>query len=214
MNRGLEAQLAEGKADPYDTHPPLRERIAALALLPEGPPQSQDLPAVSLLEDVSTLERELLAQLAGADKAAQLEAIDWGDVGARVYIPLWTRLVRLNASRLKGLTPETLSSVAANLKAFGKTLVDPSNETPDDENAEALADAVAGAALALLLVGRGGELDIALGHAATVNVAGTQVRPFGLLLGLNTGKMPAHDWATRCVELGIVGLDLGDASPT
>jgi Zn-dependent protease with chaperone function len=212
MNRSLEAQLAEGKADPYDTHPPLRERIAAIARLPEGPAQSQELPAVSLLEDVSALERELLAQLAGADKAAQLEPIVWGEVGARVYIPLWTRLVRFNASRLKGLTPDSLSNVAANLKAFGKTLVDPSNETPDDENAAALADAVAGAALALLLVGRGGELDVALGHEVMVNVGGTQVRPFGLLLALSNGTMPTHTWATRCVELGIAGLELGDGS--
>src|SRR5262245_37967839 len=36
MHRRLEAQLADGKADPYDTHPPLRERIAAIACLPEG----------------------------------------------------------------------------------------------------------------------------------------------------------------------------------
>src|SRR5262249_46051977 len=152
-----------------------------IARLPEGPPQSQELPAVSLLEDVSTLERELLAQLAGADKAAQLQPIVWGEVGARVYIPLWTRLVKLNAGRLKGVTPGSLSNVAADLQAFGKTLVDPSNETPDDENAEALADAVAGAALALLLVRRGGELDVALGHEVTVTVSGAQVRPFGLL---------------------------------
>src|SRR5262249_25587522 len=131
---------------------------------------------------------------------------------ARVYIPLWARLVKLNAGRLKGVTPGSLSNVAADLQAFGKTLVDPSNETPDDENAEALADARPGAALALLLVRRGGELDVALGHEVTVNVSGTQIMPFGLLRALKNGKMPAHTWATRCVELGIAGLELGDGS--
>jgi Zn-dependent protease with chaperone function len=212
MSKLLEAQLAEGKADPYDTHPPLRDRIAAIASLPEGPPLPHDLPAVSLLDDVPALERELLAQLAGADSAAKLEPIVWSEVGARVYMPQWTRLVQLNAQRLKGITPESLSTVAGDLQAFGKTLVDLSNDTPDAEGAEALAAGVAGAALTLLLVRRGGQLDITPGSAVSVKIRGHDMMPFGLLMALKNGQMSADTWTTQCIELGIAGTELAAAA--
>jgi hypothetical protein len=91
------------------------------------------LPAVSLLEDVSALERELMAQLAGGDNAAKLQPIVWGEVGSRDYLPQWTQLVQLNAAGLKGITPESLSQVATDLKAVGKTLRDLSGAMPGDE---------------------------------------------------------------------------------
>jgi hypothetical protein len=214
MDKHLEAQLAGGKADPYDTHPPLRDRIAAVAHLPRGPAQGHELPAASLLEDVPALERELLAQLAGADDVAKLKQIVWDEVGSRVYIPQWQQLVQLNASRLKGVTPEALGSVAANLKAFGKTLVDPSSEPPADEDAEALANAVAGSALALLLVQRGGQVNITPGREVSVDIGAHGVKPFGLLPALKNDTIAAHTWTTRCAELGIAGIELAVVPPS
>ena len=206
----LEEQLTGGnKGDPYDTHPPLKDRIAAIAKLPDGPAQSQDLPALSLLEDVPALERELLAQMAGASEAAQLSPIIWSQVGSRVYVPQWTRLVQLNASRLKGVTPEALGNITDDLKAFGKTLLDLSSEPPDSEGASALANGVVGAALALLLIQRGGQLDFAPGNEFTVKLSGHEVKPFGVVLALKDGSIDPRDWGTRCVELGIAGTELG-----
>jgi Zn-dependent protease with chaperone function len=91
MDKHLEEQLTNGKADPYDTHPPLKERIAAVASLPAGPDLGEDLPAVSLLEDVPALERALISQMAGTEKAAKLKPIHWQEVGAEVYVPQWTK---------------------------------------------------------------------------------------------------------------------------
>lgn len=68
MDKHLQVQLSDGHADPYDTHPPLRNRIAAIGHLPHGPTPEQDLPAASLLENVPALEKELLAKLAGETK--------------------------------------------------------------------------------------------------------------------------------------------------
>jgi hypothetical protein len=213
MEKHLQEQLANGKADPYDTHPPLKERIAAVAGLPAGPDQGEDLPAVSLLEAVPVLERELMAQVAGADAAAKLKAIDWGEVGSQVYVPQWTELVRLNAKGLKGLTPEALGKKALNLRLFGNTLVDYSQEAPDDAHAENLANAVAGAALILLLLQRGGRLDIAPGDDISATLGGHLVKPFAFLWALKTGELTADDWTKQCAELGIAGMDLGTVAP-
>src|SRR5262249_57793278 len=95
------SKLLGAPPPPPPPRPPVRDRIAAIAHLPHGPAQGQELPAASLLEDVPGLEKELLAKLAGDDKAARLKQIVWDEVGACVYIPHWARLVRLNTSRLK-----------------------------------------------------------------------------------------------------------------
>jgi Zn-dependent protease with chaperone function len=213
MDKHLEEQLANGKADPYDTHPPLKDRIAAVSCLPPGPALPEDLPAASLLEDVPTLERELMVQVAGAEQVAKLKAIGWGDVGSQVYVPQWTQLVRLNAAKLKGVTPESLSKVATDLKNVGKSLVGYSRETPDDKNAENLANAVAGAALILLLVHRGGQLNTAPGDIVSVTLKGHQVKPFLLLQALKTGETMAEAWEKQCVELDITGVDMSTVAP-
>ncbi|MBO0764163.1 MAG: M48 family metallopeptidase [Hyphomicrobiaceae bacterium] len=209
MDKYLEDHLARGEADPYDTHPSLRERIAAVERLPQGSDLPEDPPAVSLLQDVPTLERQLMAQLAGPDEAAKLTPIVWGEVGSRVYFPHWARLVQLNAASLSGVTPESLSKVAADPKSFGKGLVDLSKQAPGDETAEALAIGVAGAALNLLLIERGGRLDVTPGHDISVKLGGYDVKPFGVLPALKDGTMPAHTWEAQCAELGIAGADLG-----
>jgi len=90
--------------------------------------------------------------------------------------------------------------------------VDLSNEEPDTESAEALADAVAGAALALLLVRRGGQLDITPGNPASVRLGGHDVKPFGLLLAMKNGQMPGHSWVAQCVQLGIAGTELASGA--
>jgi len=214
MDQHLKVQLSDGNADPYDTHPPLRDRLAAIAHLPHGPTQEQELPAASLLEDVSALEKDLLAKLAGADKAAGLKQIVWDEVGACVYIPQWARLVQMNATRLKGVTPESLGSVAADLKAFGKTLVDPSNESPDDENAEALANAVVGAAMALLLIRCGGQANIAPGHEVSVNFGPYSLKPFELMPTLKNDGSATDTWIAQCAEVGIAGIELAKVVPS
>jgi hypothetical protein len=167
------------------------------------------LRAVSLLEGVPTLERDLMAQMAGANETANLAPIVWSEVGSLVYVPQWTRLVQLNAARLEGVTPDSLGQVAANLESFGKQLKDYLEDAPDTDTAEAVANAVVGAALTLLLIRYGGRLNVRPGSAISVELGGHDVKPFAVLMTLKDGQMTAHTWAARCVELGIAGADLG-----
>ena len=208
MDKGLEEQLAGGGTDPYDTHPPLQDRIAALATLPQDPDPMEDPPAISLLEDVPTLDRDLMAQLAGRDKAA-LVPISWSEVGSRVYVPQWQRLVQSNSAALKGVTPGSLSRLVPGLRAFGKTLVGFRNQTLDDDDAELMASAIVGAALTLLLIPRGGQLDVTPGHGISVRIGGYDLQPMDLLMALKDGEIAAHTWELQCNELGIAAADLG-----
>ena len=213
IHRHLDEEMKTGKVDPYDTHPPLKDRIAAVENLPPGNPGTDDPPATSLLNDLPGLESRLLAALVNPDAAGKLKPIAWDEVSTRVYLPQWTTLVQANASALSGLTPESLPQTAANLKSFGFRLRTPDGGTADTDNAEGLACAVVGAALALLLVQRGGTAHSPPGQPVSVTVGSAAIEPFGLLRSLADGKLTVDEWQRQCNDLGIRGVDLGKVAP-
>jgi len=202
MNKHLEEELKGGQTDPYDTHPPLKERIAAVQALPPGEVDGEDPPAITLLENVPALEQELIQDLAGPDAAGKLKPINWPDVCRQVYLPEWTSLVKSNLGGLKGMTPETLPRWAADRKSLEARFVPVSGRN--------LAVATVGAALALLLISKGGEPEAAPGSVVSVALGSLKIEPFGVLQSLAEGKITGETWQQRCVELGIEGVDLSN----
>lgn len=209
INRQLEEQLKDGKVNPYDTHPPLKERIAAVEHLAAGNTGPDDPPATTLLNNVADLENRLIASLVAPTAAAKLKPIDWDEVSSRVYLPEWTKLLRTNAAALSNVTPESLPQLAKNLKTFGLRLRTTDGGSPDTENAEGLACAVVGAALVVLLVERGGTTSSLPGQSVFVTIASNVVEPFGILRSLAGDKLTPDAWHQQCSELGILGTDLG-----
>ena len=209
----LQEEMEGGKADPYDTHPPLKERIAAVAALPAGKVEADDPLAISLLEGVAELESELLTSLGGPDQAKSLRPIAWNEVSAKVYLPLWSRLVRTNAAALAGLTPESLPARAADLKALGRTFVNPAGERPEAEEVEGLAAAVIGTALLLALQNRGGVIENEPGEPIRLRLGAEPVEPFSLMDALANGQVTAEQWQAQVTSLGLTGLDLATVAP-
>ena len=72
LREAVETEEREGKADPYDTHPSLRERLAALARRSGPPPLARpgdDGRAIALLDALPEVEKELVAlRTAAGDK--------------------------------------------------------------------------------------------------------------------------------------------------
>jgi heat shock protein HtpX len=200
MSKHLDEELKSGKTDPYDTHPPLKERIAAIQHLPAGHVDADDPPAITLLNQIPALEQELIISLAGPVAAGKLKPINWPDVCTQVYMPQWTSLVKANVAGLKGVTPESLPKWAADMRSFEGRFPRASGHS--------LAAAVVGAALLLLLIRKGGQPDATPGKEVSVTLGGVQVEPFGLLQSLADGKITAAGWQQTCAELGIAGVDL------
>jgi Zn-dependent protease with chaperone function len=208
INKHVDEELKTGKANPYDSHPPLKDRIAAVANLPAGNIPAEDPLAISLLENVPSLESELLVTIAGPEAAQKLKPVLWKDVGAQVYLTQWKQLAKANAAALKGVTPESLPQVAADSKEFGLKLVDWRGMGPANGGATALAGGVLGAALIVLLLEHGASIDTSPGSAITVTKGETTVEPFNVVNGLLTGKIAAAAWLQQCAALGINGVDL------
>ena len=76
-----------------------------------------------------------------------------------------------------------------------------------------LANAVAGAAVILLLIQRGGALDAAPGSDISVALHNQKVKPFGLLLALKNGKLTAEEWSAQCNTFNIAKADLAAVVP-
>ncbi len=212
ISKHLEEELKTGKTDPYDTHPPLKERILAVEHLPAGELADGDTPATSLLDNIPALEAQLLSGIAGAQEAEKLKPIGWDDVCARIYLPQWQSLVEANAAALKDITPESLSKLATDPAAFGETLVTPSGQKPAGENLEGLTGATVGAALVRALIARGGKLESAPGQEITVTLGTATLEPFGVWKALVDRELTADAWEQRCRDFGILGIKLANES--
>lgn len=212
MAQSVEEALQSNQSDPYDTHPRLKERLAAVASLPPGETPQDDPLAISLLEGLSELEQGLLAGMAGPEEVNKLEPLAWDDVGQKVYQPQWEQLRKQNSAALAGLTAESLPEITADLPAFGQRCLDHAGESVNPDEHENLATGVLGTALLLALVERGGQCSADPGKPVSVRFQAKAIEPFEIVKDLAAGKLSPPDWQAQCRELGLTGIDLS-ASP-
>jgi heat shock protein HtpX len=115
----VETELREAAIDPYDTHPPLRDRIAAARRLGPRQQEPDNTPAITLLDHVDAMELRLLEALDPGGNAASLRSVSWERIGEDVYVPAWRNLAIEYASLLADYTVERLPEAAANLRDRG-----------------------------------------------------------------------------------------------
>ena len=208
-------ELREGRADPYDTHPSLRERVAAIDALPPAGSAAHagdDAPALALLDDVDAVEAALVRSLAraGAEPPATA-SIAWEAVPETVIVPSWRELVAPCADALAPLTPEALPRLAEDTQSLADrlrvTIEDPEVRGPR-------AEGVVGGALALLLHARAGDgadaprLHAPPGEPVTFRAGGHVIAPFAVVRDLAAGALSADAWAAQCAAAGIAGASL------
>jgi hypothetical protein len=207
----LETEIAEGKVDPYDTHPPLRDRIAALEA---EPPVSHNagedhLPAISLLDNVGVLEQALLDEMVNEDYRGKLAPLSWEEAGERVWLPVWREQARANSEVLEGITPAMLPKLAEDRGglAVRLKLVDDRGEA--DESVVRQSAHVLGTALATALSDRGFVVRALPGHPVFFERDGLSLTPFQALGDMSDGTLSAEAWRDQIEGAGIASLDLG-----
>ncbi len=207
VSRGVTEALNSGTSDRYDTHPPLRERVAALARLPSGPPPAEDPPALTLLTEIAELERGLLVSMANEAEVGALKPLDWERVGREVYVPQWRGLAAKHSSALAGWTLGSLPQRVSSLDQVGRALAR-SAEALAPEEFERVAISVLGAALASALDARGWELDAVPGSAVALHRGAHRIEPFNDIRSLVRAEIAPDAWRERCRAAGIEGLVL------
>ena len=208
--RVVAAEMVGARQDPYDTHPPLRERIAAVRDLPPGQAPAPDPLAISLVDALPELETGLLVVATGREDVRRLKTIRWDDVATLVSIPSWEAHCREHAGVLRGVTPYFLPELIPKLAELGRKIA---GQGASDEEAAAIAIGTLGAALALALGRRGWTVKVAPGTEDTVQKGEDVIAPWEVLGRLARGELSADAWRRRCTDLGIAGLDLGEFAP-
>jgi hypothetical protein len=209
VTESIQREITEGQADPYDTHPPLRERLEALGKLPAGEAGGDGAPAISLLSNRDDLEARLLSSaIAGADlrKCAPLR---WEEIGMRIYLPGWLNNAREHAPELAGVTPAELHDVTKDLPAFGRKCFKKGIPPPAQQLA-GLAVEVVGAALAVALYGKGFQFEVPLGETIVFRRGNLEIKPFAVVATLYSGELAPDAWQAVAVQAGIAEIDLGN----
>ncbi len=212
----LEEELVETKKNPYDTHPPLRERLAAFdEASSAAEPVADEPPALTLLADPSVYEPLLLTHVSKLDGRAldALEPIGWDQLGARIVLPKWEAVVSEHAAALAGFTPSRFPEVAKDLVAAGRGFGKGGSKILKPEAAARAALATLGAALGVALVKAGWTLRADVGEKPVVARGSTKLDPFKVLPRLESGELSTKEWSQLCASAGIASTDLGGLRP-
>ncbi|MCK5941844.1 MAG: M48 family metallopeptidase [Planctomycetes bacterium] len=204
----VQLDLGEGamqaKGNPYDSHPPLSERLRAAAEVDDpGDEPAAGEAAIALLDDVPELEGRLLAFLTGRDDVRQIPAAAWTDSG-KAHAVGWHQFAAEHGSRIPPLRAEQFAGCDEQLGAVVK-VVDPS--VPLEHRKDAGAWMVA-TLLGSALVRAGFEVRTAPGEPLDVVRGEMRFQPYALAQELREGKLDDAWWRSRCRSAGIEGLVL------
>ena len=207
----VEEQLKGVEADPFDTHPSLKERLAAL-----GDPSEQCSPddhhALKLLNGLPEMERELFPNNPNERGKRNLKPVAWEDVGQTALVPLYREIVRENGSALRGVTVGALPGRA-------RGLLDLRHQRPDDVDEEewreedgpssSMGAQLVGMSLANVLAARGWTVESLPGEPVRLTHGEDTILPFYVVEKLVSGEISSDQWHATSERAGIVDVNLG-----
>jgi Zn-dependent protease with chaperone function len=205
VNELVDKNLRDPQKSEYDSHPPLRERLDALAELPDGDCDENEPRAVVLLRALPRLEETLLRALFVPDYAEKIKPVSWEETGTAVYLPGWRERATKHADTLREVTPAALPKIASTLVDFSARLT----LTEEDGEQTEAASAIVGSALAVRLHDLGWMCDAMPGKPIAFVRDGKTIEPFGVVRKLREGELAPAEWEAACREAGIDSVPLG-----
>jgi hypothetical protein len=194
--------------DPFDTHPPIAERIAALEALPDGPPAIAIGATGPALGQLDQHVRALMRHALGEAVAARLRPIDWPRVADEVYARRWHRLANEHASWLGSRTIDDLPSGRAAFAQAGASLVGEERESLTAEQWVLRAVHVFTAGVGSALLRDGWTIETAPGRPLVLVKDGHRLDPGLEISRLASGTLPEAEWRGSCTWMGIAGMPL------
>ena len=194
-------RLAEARTDPYDSHPPDAERIAALQALPPGRDYTDEPAAVTLVDGVDLIESVLLLGI--LKPGLQLRSISWADTGTVALVPGLRERVRRQAGLVGNYTIGWLPELLKYADRLGMSEAKAAGASVGPEQARSLGVGLAGAALANALAQNGWSAESLPGRPIVMRHGEATLEPFAEVNRLARGEVDADAWQRRCWELGI-----------
>lgn len=202
----LESELQSGKSDLYDSHPALKDRLAAIDKIigPAAPPN--DPPFISSLRGLDELESRMISHLAKALNEKIPDGIEWDHVTEKVWIPQWQTSIDQIGAGLDGLrlwqAVEMLRSPEHVSKLIASNLI---NEIPADDHKQ-VAGQVLQMAFAVALHREGWRLESPLGGDIMAIRDEHSVLPFEWLNKLMLDEITLEQFSQKCEATGTDSL--------
>ena len=213
IEKSLAERLVKEKTEPYDTHPPLRDRIAAAQTFPDCSASQDSRPAVALLDNAEFSELTFVEQCVADMTPGSLQYVQWDDVAERVTIPSWQRFVEEYAEHLQGVCAGTIPDQIPSFRQIGAHIRDPKGMLLSADQRTFRAGGLFAGALALALIRNGWELEVQPG-VFRMSRGSDELNPFDAVNQLMAGKLSRDAWISQCQELGVSTLPLSpDAAP-
>jgi hypothetical protein len=210
----VNAEDAE-ETDPFDTHPCLGDRLAALDAGGNRQPSTASTePAAALIGDAEAHVRALLEVVAGAEAIRNLTPIEWDAVGPTVYTARWREIVFRKAAWLSRFTADSMPAGTDGFIRAGSDLVAVDEENANRDERVARASQLLAVGLGVLLIDDGWTPRTRPGLPVTFARDSRNVDPFALVDALANGRLTSEAWQVECKALGIAGRPLArEAAP-
>jgi heat shock protein HtpX len=202
-------RLAEVRTDPYDSHPPDAERIAALEALPAGRDYGNEPAAVSLVDGVEMIDSVILLGI--LKPGLQLRSISWAETGTLALLPGLRERVGRQAALVGNYTVGWVPELLKYADKLGLSEAKAAGASVGPEQARSLGVGLAGAALANALAQNGWTAESLPGRPIVMRHGDAVLEPFVEVNRLARGEVDADTWQRRCWELGIRDLSLAPA---
>jgi heat shock protein HtpX len=199
-------RLAQARTDPYDSHPPDAERIAALSALPAGPDYGDEPAAVTLVDGVDMIDSVILLGI--LRPGMELRSIGWADAGTVAMVPGMRERVRRQAGLVGNYTIGWLPELLKYADRLGQSEAKAAGASVAPEQARSLGIGLAGAALANALAQNGWTAESLPGRPVVMRHGDATLEPFVEVNRLAHGETDVDTWQRRCWDLGIRDLGL------
>lgn len=209
VEKAAQELLAQARSDPYDSHPPDNERIAALTAMPSGPGDAGGPPAASLVDGIEAIEPVLLIGL--LRPGIQMRRITWQDAGALAMLPGWRDRVRRQTLMLRNHTVGWLPELVKYADRLGASEGGAAARQLAPDQVRSLGVGLAGAAFATALADHGWSAESLPGRSVVMRCGELTVEPFSEVDRMARGEVDAATWQQRCAQLGIGDLPLATA---
>ena len=208
VNASIAEERKSAQTSPFDTHPPLADRIAAIEQLQARDRQQDELQALSLFDQPQSAELLFVEKMNPQIPKGSLRHVDWDDVGTLITIPFWHSEVTKFGSLLLGKKAASTPDLLKQLPEIGSRLPDPKGRLLAPRERTGRAAHLLGMAVSLILLQKGWTLHT---QPAVLHFrrGGETLDAFGLVNDLVAGKLSSEDWVRKCSQLGIGEETLG-----
>ncbi len=211
--RKISEEMEEPQASPYDTHPPMRDRLAAIGQVSACRLTPDTRPAFELLENAEALEAEMVGMLFKSPSGAAWQAIRWAEVGERALLPLWTAQAEKYGELLDGIRLGELGAYAVKPETLVERFDREFSDEVTPQQKVQTTQSIVGVAVAVLLHKRGWGLTSDVGKPMMARLGDVAIPPFTLMADMASGQLSQSDWNAICHKTAIAEADLGEVSP-